>query len=79
MPQSLHFGIMPYISASIVVQLMGVALPYLQKLQKKVKVEGKHLNQITRWLTIAICVVQAPAYLFGLSALGVPDSAFCFR
>ena len=36
----------------------------------------KTLNQITRWLTIAICVVQAPAYLFGLSALGVPDSAF---
>ena len=69
-------GIMPYISASIVVQLMGVALPYLQKLQKEGESGRKTLNQITRWLTIAICVVQAPAYLFGLSALGVPDSAF---
>lgn len=69
-------GIMPYISASIVVQLMGVALPYLQKLQKEGESGRKTLNQITRWLTIAICVVQAPAYLYGLSALGVPDSAF---
>jgi len=69
-------GIMPYISASIVVQLMGIAIPYLQKLQKEGESGRKTLNQITRWLTIAICVVQAPAYLFGLSALGVPDSAF---
>ncbi|MFL2590409.1 MAG: preprotein translocase subunit SecY [Flavobacteriaceae bacterium] len=69
-------GIMPYISASIVVQLMGVALPYLQKLQKEGESGRKTLNQITRWLTIAICIVQAPAYLYGLSALGVPDSAF---
>ena len=69
-------GIMPYISASIVVQLMGVAVPYLQKLQKEGESGRKTLNQITRWLTIAICVVQAPAYLYGLSALGVPDSAF---
>jgi len=69
-------GIMPYISASIVVQLMGVALPYLQKLQKEGESGRKTLNQITRWLTIAICIVQAPAYLYGLGALGVPDSAF---
>jgi preprotein translocase subunit SecY len=69
-------GIMPYISASIVVQLMGVAIPYLQKLQKEGESGRKTLNQITRWLTIAICVVQAPAYLYGLGALGVPDSAF---
>lgn len=69
-------GIMPYISASIVVQLMGIAIPYLQKLQKEGESGRKTLNQITRWLTIAICVVQAPAYLFGLGALGVPDSAF---
>ena len=69
-------GIMPYISASIVVQLMGIAVPYLQKLQKEGESGRKTLNQITRWLTIAICVVQAPAYLYGLSALGVPDSAF---
>lgn len=69
-------GIMPYISASIVVQLMGIAIPYLQKLQKEGESGRKAINQITRWLTIGICIVQAPAYLFGLSALGVPDSAF---
>ncbi len=69
-------GIMPYISASIVVQLMGVALPYLQKLQKEGESGRKKITQITRWLTIAICVVQAPAYLYGLGALGVPESAF---
>ena len=69
-------GIMPYISASIVVQLMGIAVPYLQKLQKEGESGRKTINQITRWLTIAICIVQAPAYLYGLSALGVPDSAF---
>lgn len=69
-------GIMPYISASIVVQLMGIAVPYLQKLQKEGESGRKQLNQITRWLTIAICIIQAPAYLYGLSALGVPDSAF---
>tara|TARA_B100000401_G_scaffold60956_1_gene35810 strand:- start:186 stop:1517 length:1332 start_codon:yes stop_codon:yes gene_type:complete len=69
-------GIMPYISASIVVQLMGVAVPYLQKLQKEGESGRKTITQITRWLTIAICVVQAPAYLYGLGALGVPDSAF---
>ena len=69
-------GIMPYISASIVVQLMGIAVPYLQKLQKEGESGRKTINQITRWLTIAICVVQAPAYLYGLTALGVPESAF---
>lgn len=71
-------GIMPYISASIVVQLMGIAVPYLQKLQKEGESGRRQINQITRWLTIAICAVQAPAYLYGLSALGVPDSAFIF-
>lgn len=69
-------GIMPYISASIVVQLMGIAIPYLQKLQKEGESGRKKITQITRWLTILICVVQAPAYLYGLSALGVPESAF---
>ena len=50
-------GIMPYISAAIVVQLMGVALPYLQKLQKEGESGRKKITQITRWLTIFICVV----------------------
>ena len=69
-------GIMPYISASIVVQLMGIAIPYLQKLDKEGESGRKTKNQITRWLTIAICVIQAPTYLLSLGALGVPDSAF---
>ncbi len=69
-------GIMPYISASIVVQLMGIAIPYLQKLDKEGESGRKTKTQITRWLTIAICIVQAPAYLYGLSALGVPDTDF---
>ena len=69
-------GIMPYISASIVVQLMGLAIPYLQKLQKEGESGRKTLTQITRWLTIGICMLQAPTYLLSLGQLGVPDSAF---
>src|SRR5690554_5226237 len=69
-------GIMPYISASIVVQLMGIAIPYLQKLQKEGESGRKTINQITRWLTIGICLVQAPSYLAGLPAMGVPAEAF---
>ena len=69
-------GIMPYISASIVVQLMGIAIPYLQKLQQEGESGRRRINQITRWLTIAICVVQAPAYLYSIGALGVPEEAF---
>jgi len=69
-------GIMPYISASIVVQLMQIAIPYLQKLQKEGESGRKKINQITRWLTIGICLVQAPSYLAGLPALGVPAEAF---
>jgi preprotein translocase subunit SecY len=55
-------GIMPYISASIVVQLMGVAVPYFQKLQKDGESGRNKMNQITRFLTIAICLVQAIGY-----------------
>lgn len=70
-------GIMPYISASIVVQLMGIAIPYLQKLQKEGASGQKKITQITRWLTIAICLVQAPGYLASLQPMfGIPNSAF---
>jgi len=69
-------GIMPYISASIVVQLMGIAIPYLQKLQKEGASGQKKITQITRWLTIAICLVQAPGYLVSLPSLGIPPEAF---
>ncbi|RPE00106.1 preprotein translocase subunit SecY [Aureibaculum marinum] len=69
-------GIMPYISASIVVQLMGIAVPYLQKLQKEGESGRKKINQITRWLTIGILLIQAPAYIASLPSLGIPESAF---
>lgn len=59
-------GIMPYISASIVVQLMGIAVPYLQKLQKDGESGRKKINQITRWLTIVITLVQGPGYIYNL-------------
>ncbi|RZJ34933.1 MAG: preprotein translocase subunit SecY [Flavobacterium sp.] len=68
-------GIMPYISASIVVQLMGIAIPYLQKLQKEGESGRKKINQITRWLTIIICLVQAPGYIYNLYRT-LPSSAF---
>lgn len=59
-------GIMPYISASIVVQLLGMAIPYFQKLQKEGESGRKKLNQITRYLTVIITAGQAPAYLSNL-------------
>ncbi len=68
-------GIMPYISASIVVQLMGIAIPYLQKLQKEGESGRKRINQITRWLTIAITLVQGPGYIYNLYRT-LPNSAF---
>lgn len=68
----LALGIMPYISASIVIQLMQLAVPYLQKLQKDGESGQKKVNQITRWLTIAICLVQAPAYLTLLQSQLLP-------
>ena len=68
-------GIMPYISASIVVQLMGIAIPYLQKLQKDGESGRKKLNQITRWLTIGITLLQGPGYIINLRNT-VPQSAF---
>ncbi|TDP57868.1 preprotein translocase subunit SecY [Flavobacterium dankookense] len=68
-------GIMPYISASIVVQLMGIAIPYLQKLQKDGESGRKKLNQITRWLTIGITLVQGPGYIYNLYRT-LPSNAF---
>lgn len=68
-------GIMPYISASIVVQLMGIAVPYLQKLQKEGESGRRRINQITRWLTIAITLVQGPGYIYNLFSI-LPSGAF---
>ena len=53
-------GIMPYISASIVIQLMTMAVPYLQKLQKDGESGRTKINQITRYLTVVITCFQAP-------------------
>jgi len=61
-------GIMPYISASIIVQLLGFAVPYFQKLQKDGENGQRQLNQITRVITIAITVVQGSTYLTFLSS-----------
>ena len=68
-------GIMPYISASIVVQLMGIAIPYLQKLQSDGESGRKKINQITRWLTILITLVQGPGYIYNLYKT-LPANAF---
>lgn len=56
-------GIMPYISASIIMQLLGMAVPAVQKMQKEGESGRNKINNITRWLTIAICAAQAPSYL----------------
>jgi preprotein translocase subunit SecY len=56
-------GIMPYISASIAIQLLGLALPYFSKMQKEGESGRRKLNQITRWLTIAVTATQGFAYL----------------
>ncbi|HRH67585.1 MAG TPA: preprotein translocase subunit SecY [Bacteroidia bacterium] len=59
-------GIMPYISASIVIQLMSIAVPYFQKLQKEGESGRKRINQITRLLTVVITALQAPGYIVNL-------------
>jgi preprotein translocase subunit SecY len=59
-------GIMPYISASIVIQLLGMAIPYFQKLQKEGESGRKKINQITRYLTVIITALQAPGYIANL-------------
>ena len=56
-------GIMPYISASIIIQLLSIAVPAVQKLQKEGESGRNKINQWTRFLTIAITLVQAPGYL----------------
>ncbi|MBN2484555.1 MAG: preprotein translocase subunit SecY [Bacteroidales bacterium] len=56
-------GIMPYISASIVIQLLGIAVPYFQRLQREGESGRRKMNQITRYLTLGILLLQAPSYL----------------
>ena len=56
-------GIMPYITASIIIQLLGMAVPYFQRLQKEGESGRKKLNQIMRYLTVIIVIIQAPGYI----------------
>jgi len=78
-------GIMPYISASIVMQLLAVAVPYFQKMQREGESGRKKINWYTRVLTVAILLFQAPAYLMNLKmqaagalATGIDWSTFMF-
>jgi preprotein translocase subunit SecY len=66
-------GIMPYITASIIIQLLGMAVPYFQKLQREGESGRKKINQYTRFLTIAVTAVQAPGYL-ATQVLNVPGA-----
>ncbi len=59
-------GIMPYISASIVIQLLGMAIPYFQRLQREGESGTRKINQITRYLTVIIVAFQAPGYIANL-------------
>ena len=59
-------GIMPYITASIVIQLLGMVLPSFQKMQREGESGRQKLNQYTRYLTVLILILQGPAYLFNL-------------
>ena len=59
-------GIMPYISASIVMQLLGLAVPYFQKMQREGESGRRKMNQYTRYLTVVILLFQAPSYLINL-------------
>jgi len=61
-------GIMPYISASIVMQLLGMAVPFFQKLQREGESGRRKINQYTRYMTLLVLVLQAPAYLANLSS-----------
>ena len=60
-------GIMPYISASIVIQLLTIAVPYFQKMQREGESGHRKMNQLTRYLTVLILLLQGPAYLVNLS------------
>jgi preprotein translocase subunit SecY len=68
-------GVMPYISASIIVQLLGVFVPYFKKLQMEGESGRKKMNQLTRYLTILVLAIQGPAYLAALHNQ-IPGQAF---
>ena len=59
-------GVMPYITASIIIQLMGIMIPYFQKMQKEGESGRRKMNQWTRMLTIIVLLIQSPAYITNL-------------
>jgi preprotein translocase subunit SecY len=71
-------GIMPYISASIVIQLLGMMIPYFQRLQREGESGRRKMNQMTRYLTIIILAFQGPAYIANLHAQ-LPEAAFLLK
>jgi preprotein translocase subunit SecY len=72
-------GIMPYISASIVIQLLGIAVPYFQRLQREGESGRRKINQITRYLTVIILLFQSPAYLANLPEVAISSPGFMFK
>lgn len=71
-------GVMPYISASIVIQLLGIMIPYFQRLQREGESGRRKMNQWTRYLTIIILALQGPAYLTNLHTQ-LPETAFLIK
>jgi preprotein translocase subunit SecY len=71
-------GVMPYISASIVIQLLGIMIPYFQRLQREGESGRRKMNQWTRYLTIVILALQGPAYMANLH-VQLPEAAFLFK
>ena len=71
-------GVMPYISASIVIQLLGIMIAYFQRLQRDGENGRRKMNQWTRYLTIVILALQGPAYLTNLHAQ-LPETAFLIK
>ena len=67
-------GVMPYISASIVIQLLGVMFPFFQRLQREGESGMRKMNQYTRYLTIVILAIQGPAYIANLHTQLPPDA-----
>jgi preprotein translocase, SecY subunit len=70
-------GIMPYISASIVIQLLTIAVPYFQRMQREGESGRRKINQFTRYLTVGILLLQAPGYVANLHSQ-IPESAFLY-
>ena len=68
-------GVMPYISASIVIQLLGMFVPYFRKLQMEGESGRRKMNQLTRYLTILILCIQGPAYIASIHSQ-IPGAAF---